>query len=451
MMVIDFLPAFNSIMGSSLSGKNIDSKIIFIFTGLVIFTLLFTSLYQSWRLARISPVEVLNKKTRSSVFYAKYSFTGLSQFLSVSQIIISMILIVSLITINKQTSFLMNHKLGFNKSNLILFKNPWNGNNTDNYRLLKDAMNKLPGVKEVATSWNSPGENISNYGIIELVGADKENRVNFGQIPVDAKFLSVVEADFLWGRNFNPSLSSDTNKVVINKFGMDQLALIDPAGRKLRNYFNSGDETYEIIGVVDNIQYQSLREKEKPVIYFLSPEGEGNIIVRLNSLNNMETIDKLKKIWAGIEPDYPFHYEFIENIIQTNYRKEIRSRSLLSVMAYFAIAISMLGIFGLGIFMSQKRTKEIGIRKVNGATIWEIIAMLNKEFVKWVLIAFVIATPGSWFVMHKWLENFVYKTELSWWIFALSGALVLIIALLTVSWKSWQAATRNPVEALRYE
>jgi putative ABC transport system permease protein len=232
---------------------------------------------------------------------------------------------------------------------------------------------------------------------------------------------------------------------------MEVLGLTDPIGHSVKNYFVGDKFDFEIIGVVENVQYRALREKCLPVIYYLRKDGLYRVVVRLQSGNLMESITKLERSWKEIEPDFPLKYEFADQMIQANYQKEIRTRSLLSVMAFLAIAISMLGIFGLSVFTTQKRTKEIGIRKVNGARVWEVMAMLNKEFVVWVVIAFLIAAPIAWFVMHKWLETFADKTPLSWWIFALAGLLSLIIALLTVSWQSWRAATRNPVESLRNE
>ena len=451
LLVILSFPGFNAIMGSSLSTADIGWPVILIFIGLLVFTLISTSLYQSWNLAGISPIAVLNRNSRSSIPGMRFSFSGLSKVLSVMQIIITIVLIISVITVYKQTTLVMDQKLGFNKSQLIVLENPWDDHIDKRYALLKEKLAQLPEVKGVGASWNVPGENINNYGGVELTERGKDSGTNFGQLPVDPEFLDVLGVKFLMGRNFEPALSTDSNKVIINKAGVEVLGLTDPIGHKVKNNFLEDKTDFEIIGVVENIQYQALREKCIPAIYYLRQGGLHKVAIRLQSVNLLESIKKLERSWKEIEPDIPIKYQFADQMIQANYQKEIRTRSLLSVMAFLAIAISMLGIFGLGVFTAQKRTKEIGIRKVNGARVWEVMAMLNKEFVGWVVIAFVIATPIAWFAMHKWLETFADKTHLSWWIFALAGLLSMGIAMLTVSWQSWRAATRNPVESLRYE
>ena len=159
----------------------------------------------------------------------------------------------------------------------------------------------------------------------------------------------------------------------------------------------------------------------------------------------------MERLWKQVEPDQPFRLSLVDEDLQANYTREIRTRKLLTIMSLLAIFISMLGLYGLSMQIIQQRTKEIGIRKVNGATISEVLGMLNKRFLFWVVAAFIIAVPLTYYAMKKWLETFAYKTELSWWVFVLGGLVVLLVALATVSWQSWRAATKNPVEALRYE
>ena len=164
-----------------------------------------------------------------------------------------------------------------------------------------------------------------------------------------------------------------------------------------------------------------------------------------------KTIGEIKTAWNEVSPGFPFEFKFIDQQVEELYKSEMIFEKIFRFGSFFAILISCLGLFGLVLGSTEQRRKEIGIRKVNGAKIGEVLLMLNKDFIKWVLISFVIASPLAWFIMNKWLENFAYKTTLSWWIFALAGVLALGIALLTVSWQSWRAATKNPVEALRYE
>jgi len=186
-------------------------------------------------------------------------------------------------------------------------------------------------------------------------------------------------------------------------------------------------------------------------MYYIKDWGKYEIALKLGSGNYSSTLKQIETIWKETAPQWPFSYQFLDERINYNYKSEINMAKIITGLSGISIFLSILGILGMILITIQQRTKEIGIRKVNGARISEILIMLNKDFVKWVAIAFIIATPVAWYAMHKWLENFAYKTELSWWIFALAGSLTLGISLLTVSWQSWKAATRNPVEALRYE
>jgi putative ABC transport system permease protein len=446
-----FIPGFNKIMGTNLDFSFSNPTVLSALTVLIVFTVLLSSLFQSWCHTRINPVELLSGKGRNLLTNNKRPFPIFSQSLSIVQLIISITLVICVITIFKQTSLLLDGKLGFNKSNLIVIKNPWDENVHKRYKLIKEQLVGLSGVNGVSASWNVPGEYINNYSGVELIGNSKLSRTNFGQLPVDANFLDVLEAKFLFGRNFNSISGTDSNKVIINKMGMEILGLDNPIGQHVKNYFTDPGKSYEIIGVINDIQYNTLKEKGKPAIYYLSQFGLNKVLVRLNPGNIPQSIKNIQKVWKDIESGYPFEYEYIDYKIQTNYEKEIRTRTMLFIMAFLAIAISMLGVFGLVVFITRNRIKEIGIRKINGASISEVMTLLNKDLIKWVVIAFIIACPVSWFAMHKWLQNFAYKTDLSWWIFALAGILVLSITLLTVSWQSWRAATRNPVEALRYE
>jgi putative ABC transport system permease protein len=173
--------------------------------------------------------------------------------------------------------------------------------------------------------------------------------------------------------------------------------------------------------------------------------------VKLTGEDTKAAVDYIKNVYDKLSPEEPMRHYFLDDKLNLLYAKEDRQVGMISLFSMLSLIISVLGILGLSIFTSQYRTKEIGIRKINGATVGEILALLNKSFVKWIVIAFVVATPLAYLAMNKWLENFAYKTALSWWIFVLAGLIALIVALLTVSWQSWRAASRNPVEALRYE
>jgi putative ABC transport system permease protein len=209
-----------------------------------------------------------------------------------------------------------------------------------------------------------------------------------------------------------------------------------------------------IVGIVKDFNYRSLHYQMDPMVLILQPGNCSILNLKMNAKTFSQTkaaVNKIRKVWEKYSIDVPFEIHFLDGELQNLYSSEKKFLKTFNLFAGISIFISCMGLLGMSLFIVENRTKEIGIRKVNGARISEVMAMLNKDFIKWVAIAFVIATPIAWYAMNKWLENFAYKTELNWWIFALAGFLALGIALLTVSWQSWRAATRNPVEALRYE
>ena len=249
------------------------------------------------------------------------------------------------------------------------------------------------------------------------------------------------------GRNFRAGKDIDNKSFIINETLAKQLGWENPLGKTIFR-----DSDHEIIGVVKDFQVSSIYMKIPPLI--ISKEWQSNfytLSIAVSPDNISQTLKQIEGIWNKVIPNTPFNYFFLDERLGTLYADVQQTVKILFIFTGISILISVLGLFGITFLLLNSRVKEIGIRKVNGAKISEILTMLNKDFVKWVAIAFVIATPIAYYAMHKWLENFAYKTELSWWIFALAGMLALGIALLTVSWQSWRAATRNPVEALRYE
>lgn len=369
------------------------------------------------------------------------------------QLMIATILIISTIVVNKQLQLVLKTKVGFDKENTLIVNNPYTEGMDKRYDLFKEKLLSLPMVKSVGVTQNAPGGYINNFSSA-WIPDQTDQKINIGQITVDHDFLHTVGAIFVDGRDFNINISADKNSgMVINQSAVQALKLDHPIGSKIvvQNNAYTPNNELEVIGVIEDMQYFTLRESAKPVMYYIRDWGKQEITIKLAKGDYSATLKQMKNLWKEIESVWPFSYQFMDERISANYKSEINMAKIVSSLSGIAIFLSILGILGMIIFTIQQRIKEIGIRKVNGAKVSEILAMLNMDFVKWVAIAFVIATPIAYYAMNKWLENFAYKTELSWWIFALSGMLALGIALLTVSWQSWKAATRNPVEALRYE
>ncbi len=259
------------------------------------------------------------------------------------------------------------------------------------------------------------------------------------------------------GRFFMPGYSSDSSGIVINETAAKMLEWEQPLDKVVELFAIS--KKLHIIGVIKDFSYESKQTRIRPMgIILLDGVARTNeytsanfILARLSPGNSARSVDAIKESWYQFANSEPFKYSFLDEEYNNLYRNEEKAQQLFILFAILSIFIASLGLYGLSSYLATQRTKEIGVRKVNGARITEIMTMLNRDFVKWVIIAFVISTPVSWYFMEKWLNSFAYKTGLNWWIFGSAGIFALFIALLTVSWQSWRAASRNPVESLRYE
>ena len=266
---------------------------------------------------------------------------------------------------------------------------------------------------------------------------------------VDPDYLTTMDIKIKDGRNFSATNIADNKaSYLINETAIKQYGLKNPIGQLITP--GNGIKG-EIIGIIRDFHYRGLNYVQTPVLLFYTTEYKNYVNIRINNINIPEALEKIKSVWDELCPAFAFEYSFLNETYDLQYKSERRFENLLFAFALMAVFIAGIGLFGLSIYSIERKTKEIGLRKVNGARTIEIILMLNRDFIKWVAVAYLFACPVAWYAMHKWLQNFAYRTGLSWWIFALAGLIALGIALLAVSWQSWRAATRNPVEALRYE
>ncbi len=410
----------------------------------------------------ISPVVQIKRsgnnglKKRSAGYFASVkdssSQKGFRNSLVIAQFAIGIILITSSFVVNRQLKLIRQHDTGFDKEQTLVIDN-YEGNNESRYELLAEALKQFPGIVSVSCGSNVPADGISNWGSATVVGEEQKKMEGCGFISVDYNYLDLIGAQLMLGRNFNPNRTSDIDQVIITETMAKTLNLNNPVGAYLTDMWD--DKRREIIGVVKDIEYNTIREKQLAIAFFCQRTHYTNfykqILVKLKTDDISGTLTSIEKQWKQIAPEYPLAYRFLDDIFNGNYKKEVKTGTILGVMAGIAIVLCCMGLFALALFHINARIKEIGIRKVNGAKVWEVMTLLNRNFIRWIIISSIIAIPVAWYAMNKWLENFAYKTELSWWIFTLAGLLTLGIALLTVSWQSWKAATRNPVEALRYE
>jgi putative ABC transport system permease protein len=321
-------------------------------------------------------------------------------------------------------------------------------------RTFRDEVLALPGVNSFSVGSSVPGREIfrSQENIMPS-GSSEPFASPFSQISIDEKFLDTYNIQLIAGENLEERSNWTSDEVLINRCAAEVMGHRDPLAA-IGSSFQIGTKAYKVKGVIENYHHVSLHYQIKPAIYFqdlIWDKSVGYYSFNLKSSNISEVMADVEKVWKKLYPKDDFIYFFSDKEFEVQYRNDLNFNQILTHSAILALIISSMGLLSLAIFNTKQRIKEIGIRKVNGATIQEVMTLLNRDFVKWVAIAFVIATPIAWYTMHKWLESFAYKTELSWWIFALSGLLALGIALLTVSWQSWKAATQNPIKALRYE
>ncbi|MEN8122508.1 MAG: FtsX-like permease family protein [Bacteroidota bacterium] len=432
-VVFAFTDAFATVLGGELNMQILQTPVfITVFLVVLVIILLINSIIPAYSLLKLNVVEGLNNGVkRNDKSNIKIVFTT-------TQFVASIVLLTSVFFIQKQLTFIESKDLGFAQQNLLKVEIPYK---FKNYSALKQGFDELSFVESSTYSNGTPGEINLTLG-----GGENEVDINFQTILCDSNFMRTFQIQLLEGRNF---LSGDFhkscmyNEAAIKKLGWDNLK-----NRKLNNGREGG---YDVIGIVKDFNVSSLHNKQEPVCIIFDDNNKPNTMsIRITPGHINQQLEQIKNIWASLTDD-PFEFQFYDEFFDAQYQKERQLSKSITLLAIIAIILTLIGILGQVIQTCIYRTKEIGIRKVNGATIAEIMFMLNKDFIKWVVLSFVIATPIAWYAMNKWLENFAYKTELSWWIFALAGIITMLTALLTVSWQTFKAARRNPVEALRYE
>ncbi|MCG6189784.1 ABC transporter permease [Maribellus maritimus] len=437
------IPVLSNKIGVAINSDiilNPEFMLISISAALIIST--FSVIVPAIKLSSINPIDSVKRNITG-----KGKTNRTRTILVITQFSVAIILIAFTWAVQKQVKY-GSKQLGFNKENIYTIQL------TPQLKkdILKEKIVQIPGVKEVSYTNFLPGrESIEQwYGMTITYKGEKKENISSHIIRCDNNFPGLLGLNPIKGRLFSSDMLTDKNKIIVNKAFVDEYGFDEPLGVKIPA-FNS--EEMEIIGVVDNFHFQSVHKAISPVIIRVNDYAKFCYVkIASSDFNSLHgAVTQINKAATSISTGYPVDFEFLDESVAQMYSSEVQFRKIFFFFSVIAIFICCLGILGLSIFASQQKVKEIGIRKVNGAKVSEILAMLNKDFVKWVLIAFVIATPVAWYAIHKWLENFAYKTNLNWWIFALAGVLALGIALLTVSWQSWRAATRNPVEALRYE
>jgi putative ABC transport system permease protein len=429
------LPYSESLFGKTLQIKWNDLLAVGPFFLIVIVLLiLLNSLTPIYILSKFNITEFLSgfrgKRNRKQIW---------KQSLLTFQLTVSCALITVVIIIFKQLSFVKHSDVGFNREMLLRIDIPYKYQQTD---ALRKELGKLSFVKNTSLSSGCPG--MINHKMDGDIGG-KIMDVNC--IYVGDNYLNTMGMELVGGRSF---LDGDLNKsCLINEEAFKQFGWETFEGKR----YNLGQGAdFEVIGIVTDFKFESYHNAVEPLALLFTGADFGNVLsVRLTTGNTGQQIDQIMKTWESISPYEPFSFIFYDDFFQSMYLKEEKLASSITFFSLIAVALTCMGILGQIFMICLTRVKEIGIRKINGARVSEVLIMLNLDFIKLVVLAFLVAAPVAFFIMQKWLENFAYKTRLGWWIFALAGVIALFITLVTVSWQSWRAATRNPVEALRHE
>lgn len=440
-VVLLALPLFNQLSGKSIEIHQLDfAKIIPFLLAFGLLVGLFSSTYSALYLAAFNPLVVLKGRLLRST-----KRFNLRSSLVVFQFIISVGLIFCTVVVVRQLDYMRNIKLGYEKENVIVIQCWPLGENEKTYVKLLSADSR---IKHISRSYYLPAGETNNNNFFVYPDGNTEKWVKTLRYDVDEEYIAAMGMQLHEGRNFSKAFGNDTLSIIVNETAAKDLGW---KGKSLgRTLTNKDNKTYRVVGVVKDFHFKSLHEPISPLVMVLGDQA-GSLIVKTEAKDTEALIQKLKAEYDAFPTDIPFNYSFLDERYAQTYQAEVKTGKLLSIFAGLTIFVACLGLFGLAIFTANQRRKEIGIRKVIGASVPGITGMLSAEFIKLVLIAIVISSPIAWWAMYKWLENFAYRIEIQWWMFAVAGLLAVLIALLTVSSQAIKAAVANPVDSLRDE
>ncbi len=442
-LLVEFtMPIFNLWTGKHLALTSSPLSVLVILICTAVITGVGSGIYPAMFLSAFNPLTAFRS---SSSLVNRGAF--LRKLLVIVQFSLSIIFIICTLVVWNQIKFIKNQNLGLNKDHVVMI--PLFKESREKYEFIKNDIMKHPGIISTSASNFLPSGDLYHHGLWWEGKAEAEQKSMFW-MAVDHDFIKTFELELLEGRNFSRQLSTDTktayifNEAAMKEFGKDFIQ-----GRKFSIFGEK--ESAPVIGIVKDFHFKSLHSKLEPLILCIVPSTYNNIAVKTHNQDIPAVLSHLRRVWQDHVPQRPFEYFFLDENFDKLYKTEERTGKLFSFFTFLAIFVSCLGLFALASFMTEQRTKDIGVRKVFGASVLSITFLLSKEYSKWVLLANIFAWPVAYYAMNQWLQNFAYRTTIGIEVFALSGLLVLVIALLTVSYQSINAASGNPVEALRYE
>ncbi|RPE09969.1 FtsX-like permease family protein [Chitinophaga lutea] len=441
-LVALLLPAFNDITGKQLV-LSLDPAMILSFLLITLFTGLIAGSYPALYLSGFKPITVLKGRLVSSA-----GELWIRKGLVVFQFTISAVLIVSVMVVYRQVEYVQNKNLGYDRDNILSFRREGKLQaSQDHLESFIREVKALPGVKNASyIAHNMAGHNSGTSGV-EWTGKNPEDRTEFENVAVSYDMLETMDFKLKEGRTFSRNFASDSNAIIFNEAGIKFMGMKDPLGKQVKLW----GETREIIGVVKDFHFESLHEDVKPLFFRLNPGATYSVAIKIMPGKEQETIAGLETLYRQFNPGFPLAYKFLDEDYQQMYTAEKRIGVLSRYFAGLAILISCLGLFGLAAYTAQRRQKEIGVRKVVGATTGNVVVMLSRDFLKLVLIAILIAFPLAWWASHQWLQGFAYHITPNAGMFVIAGFATLVITCLTISYQAIKAAMANPAISLKAE
>lgn len=444
LMVFLFLPSFNTLTEKHLRIQLGQPAFLLTLLALTLITGLFSGSYPALYMSSLKPIAILKGLLKFNPGAALFRKT-----LVVFQFALSIFLILGMIVVYRQIAFINNKNLGFVKENLLYI--PLEGDLSKNFYTFRDELLRQPGIKEVTSAGSDPLEVGNSTQGVRWPGKDTTKLILFSNNPVTYDYIRTMGIELIGGRDFDKSFSTDTVNYLINEAAAKKIGYAEPVGKELTMWGDKGT----IIGLMKDYHHNSLHVPIEPLILRLfKPSWNslwGSVIIRTEAGQTKQAIASMEKVFKQFNPAFPFKYYFTDDEIGKNYRAEQTVGKLSKYFAFLAIFISCLGLFGLAAFTAEQRTKEIGIRKVLGAGVGNLVGMLSKDFMVLVGISALISFPLAWYFLNNWLKQYTFREDFHWWYFGLAGSLALVIALATVSFQAIKAALINPVSSLRSE
>ncbi|MFB6457900.1 ABC transporter permease [Chitinophaga sp. Hz27] len=435
------LPVFNDLTGKQLLFPATNPAFWALFTCIVLLTAVLSGSYPAFFLSAVKPLLVLK-----GLMKAGPQALGFRRMLVVFQFVLSVLMIAGTIVVYQQLKYIQTKNLGYDRTNLIVIQGE--GAVRDKFQAFKQELLQSGSITAVTHMQNSPLENGNTTDAVRWTGQNTNVAIQFSNTAVGYDFVKTMNLQVLEGRDFSPGFGADTANYIINEAAAKRLGYANPVGQPLA----FGQRTGTIIGLVKDFHFNSLHEPIRPLIIRMNESwGFDFILIKTTTGQTKQALATVAALCKKMNPRYPFNYSFLDTDFQKVYNSEMIVGKLITLFACLSIFIACLGLFGLAAFTAEQRTKEIGVRKVMGASVTNIVALLSGDFLKLVLVAILIAIPLAWYTMGQWLENFSYRISLSWAIFAVAGIIAISIAALTISFQSIKAALVNPITSLKSE